>query len=59
MKKNYVTPIVEVVEFETEALMLTASNETGSAGTGNGNAGSGPDLSNEHRGSWGDLWDGE
>lgn len=57
MKKNYVTPVVEVAELETEALMLTASSETGSAGTGSGSAGSGPDLSNEHRGSWGDLWD--
>lgn len=59
MKKNYVTPVVEVAELETEALMLTASSETGNAGTGSGSAGSGPDLSNEHRGSWGDLWGGE
>lgn len=56
---NYVTPVVEVVELETETLMLTASSETGNAGTGSGNAGSGPELSNEHRGTWGDLWGSE
>ena len=57
MKKIYVVPSIEVVEVEHESLMLTASGETDSAGVGSGTAGNGPDLANERRGTWGDLWD--
>ena len=56
MKKTYMAPMIEVVEFETESLMLTASSEIGEVGTGGGTAGNGPDLANERRGAWGNLW---
>ena len=58
MKKQYVKPRFEIVEIEHEALLLTASGEQGNVGTGGGTAGNEtPDLSNGHRGSWGNLWD--
>ena len=58
MKKQYVKPIMEVVVFEHEALMLTASSEQSSVGTGSGTAGNDtPDLSNKRRGTWGNLWE--
>ena len=57
MKKQYVTPIIDIVEIEHEALMLTASSEQSNVGTGSGTAGNDtPDLSNRHRGTWGNLW---
>lgn len=56
MKKEYLEPTVEVVEFASEILMNTASGETGSAGTGEGSAGNNPELSVGHRGAWGNLW---
>lgn len=56
MKKTYMAPMIEVVEFEPESLMLTASSEIGEVGTGGGTAGNGPDLANERRGAWGNLW---
>ena len=49
---------MEVVVFEYEALMLTASSEQSSVGTGSGTAGNDtPDLSNKRRGTWGNLWE--
>ena len=57
MKKQYVAPIINIVEIEHEALMLTASSEQSNVGTGSGTAGNDtPDLSNRHRGTWGNLW---
>ena len=55
-KKVYVAPVIEVVEIEFESLMSTTSGETGSAGVGPGPA-DGPDLVNNRRGSWGNLWE--
>ena len=57
MKKQYVTPIIDIVEIEHEALMLTASGEQSNVGTGSGTAGNDtPDLSNKRRDTWGNLW---
>lgn len=56
MKKEYLKPTVEVVEFASEVLMNTASGETDNVGTGNGNAGNNPELSVGHRDAWGNLW---
>ena len=57
IKKNYIAPSIEVVEVEYESLMTTASGETGNTGVGGGNAGNGPELAKDRRGSWGNLWD--
>lgn len=56
-KMNYIAPAIEIAEIETESLMLTASGETGETGTGEGTAGNGPDMVNNRRGGWGNLWD--
>ena len=57
MKKRYITPQIEVLELETTQLMLTASGETSSSGTGSGSADdTSPDLATDRRGSWGNLW---
>lgn len=57
MRKEYKTPVVVVVQLETEVLMTTTSAEIGSANVGNKPVGGNtPDLSNGHRGEWGDLW---
>lgn len=56
IKKNYITPSIEVMEVEYESLMATTSGETGNTGVGSGTAGSGPELVNKRRDSWGDLW---
>lgn len=55
-KMNYIAPAIDTVEIEAELLMLTTSGETGEAGTGSGSAGDGPELANDRRGSWGNLW---
>ena len=58
MKKRYIAPITEVLEMETPQLMLTISGEQGGVGTGSGSAGNGtPDLVNNRRGRWGNLWE--
>ena len=61
MKKQYVTPIIDIVDIDPEFLMLTMSSEQSNAGTGNGTADDDtPDLSNKRRlrrGTWGNLWD--
>lgn len=52
MKKDYLKPEMEVMEFVSEMYMQSASN--------NNNIGEGdPDQpldTNNRRGSWGDLW---
>lgn len=55
MKKQYLGPTVEVVEFESEVLMNVVSSEQGETGT-IPEEGDGDDLANHRRGSWGDLW---
>ena len=58
-KTEYIKPSIDVVEVATESLMLSSSTETDSENSGQG-SGSGmdtPDLSNNRRGSWGNLWD--
>lgn len=58
MKKMYVKPIVEAIEVEFESLMTTTSGETGGVGTGSGQVGDDTEnLTNHHRGSWGNLWE--
>ena len=51
-KKQYIKPTMEVVEMEVATPMLAESNVTvlpGEEGE--------EQLSNRHRGSWGNLWD--
>ena len=59
MRKKYVVPAIDVVEVEMESLMLSNSTETDGANSGQGNGpGHGtPDLTNNHRGTWGNIWD--
>lgn len=48
---------MEIVELDAPGLILAASGETGSAGTGGGTVGDDTeDLSTTKRGTWGDLW---
>lgn len=55
MKKTYITPEIDVMVLETEALMLTVSaNEGPSYG---GEANDKEADANRHRGTWGNLWD--
>lgn len=56
LKKNYVAPSIEILEVEFESLMTTASAETGGTGTGSGFADGGPELANDRRREWGNLW---
>lgn len=57
MKKEYLKPALEVVEYSSEILMNVTSGEQGSTGTGDGEVGDDtPDLAGRRRGSWGDLW---
>lgn len=57
-KKRYIAPQLEIVTLDTPVLMLTASGETGSAGTGSGSVGDETeDLSTRRRGTWGNLWE--
>ena len=57
MRKEYKTPVVVVVQLETEVIMTTTSAEQGSANVGNKPVGGNtPDLSNGSRAEWGDLW---
>ena len=56
-KKKYIAPKMEVIELDAPQLMLSASGETGSTGTGNGEAtDEDPELANGRRGTWGSLW---
>ena len=51
-------PTVEAIEVAYEALMMTASGEQGSVGTGEDEAGDNdPDLLHHRRGTWGNLWE--
>lgn len=60
MKKDYITPMIEVVQLDPEqSLMNILAGSTTGAGTGDGSAGDeDPELAPEHqrRGEWGNLW---
>lgn len=57
MRKEYINPVAEPVQLETAPIMVTTSTEQGSANVGNRPVdGNTPDLSNKHRGDWGNLW---
>ena len=48
---------MEIVELDAPQLILAASGETDSTGTGGGSVGDDTeDLSNRRRGEWGNLW---
>ena len=63
MKKTYIAPEMNVVELDTEAMMLSLSapgggypTYGGQAGTSTGNGKLEADASGR-RGSWGNLWE--
>lgn len=53
MKKVYIKPEAEIIEFENEVYMLTGSPEIGAGGDANDDEEA---NSNRHRGEWGNLW---
>lgn len=59
LKKKYMTPAAEVMEFASEVLMNITSVETGEIGTGGSDqvGDETPDLVGRRRGSWGNLWE--
>lgn len=52
MKREYISPAMEVIHIELE-FMIAASTTTQDSP----NNDTGVGMSNERRGSWGDLWD--
>ena len=60
MKKQYITPTIETVNIEL-ANMIAGSVKiyNGNSGGDDGKGGYNPEnsLSNERRGSWGNLWE--
>ena len=57
MRKEYRTPVADLVQLEIESIMTITSAETGSTGVGNKPVGGNtPDLSSGRRGEWGNLW---
>ena len=52
-KKEYIKPSMEVAELVSDVIMTGGSN----LGQYDEEAGSKDQLSNNRRGSWGDLWD--
>ena len=60
MKQTYIAPEMEVVEIDTETMMLSLSAEDSLEGTTDGGSGSGMEADvNKRRGKWGNLWDSE
>lgn len=59
MKQAYIAPQAEVIEIETETMMLGLSGENGGLdGTTTGGSVSGKDAdANGRRGTWGNLWE--
>lgn len=55
MKKAYIKPEIEVLEFISEILMESGSVTTNLPGFGEGE-GEGEVDANRHRGEWGNLW---
>ena len=58
-KRKYIAPRMEIVELDAPQLILAASGETDSTGTGGGPpvGDETEDLSTTRRGTWGNLWD--
>lgn len=60
MKKDYITPTIEVVQLDTEqSVMNVLVSSMVEVGTGSGSAGDeDPELApkQRRRGEWGDLW---
>ena len=58
-KKQYIAPTMEMMELESETLMLSLSGEQGGLeGTTSGGSLSGGEAdASGRRGNWGDLWD--
>ena len=52
-KKEYIKPSVEVIEFEFEPLMLSASNQVD---VFDKETDSDASMANGRRGTWGNLW---
>ena len=52
MKKTYIQPIVEFTEMQNENPLAISHNDAVGVGTGEKNGG----LTNNRRGTWGDLW---
>lgn len=59
MKQAYIAPQAEVIEIETETMMLGLSGESGGlSGTTTGDSVSNKDAdANGRRGTWGNLWE--
>jgi hypothetical protein len=58
MKQAYIAHEMEVVEIETETMILSLSAEGSLDGTGTGKPGSGLEADvNKRRGQWGNLWE--
>lgn len=53
MRKEYVKPSIQIEELIVESMLATSGNEHVEIKPGQGG---GADA-NEHRGSWGNLWD--
>ena len=57
MRKEYRTPVADLVQLEVESIMTITSAETGGANVGNTPVdGNTPDLAGGRRGEWGNLW---
>ena len=60
MKKNYIAPVMEVVELEVATLIAGSINAgdslPGTSWGGDNNQGGGSADGNRHRGEWGNLW---
>ena len=52
-KKKYIAPQMEVIEMEVSLVLAASAEEIPVGGDGNGG---GDALSNDRRGSWGNLW---
>ena len=60
MKKQYITPAIETVNIELANMIAGSVRIYDSNSGGDDNEGGynpGKSLSNERRGSWGDLWE--
>lgn len=57
-KKTYIIPTMEIIELETQSLMLAFSGTESLPGTGSGGDSEGgmEGDANSRRGEWGNLW---
>lgn len=56
MKKVYTTPLMEVINIDAVGLMSTSNPVPPTIGIDKEGAAGGEQLSNDRRGSWGNLW---